>query len=86
MTRVVARLGRLDAVLAPVKPGINYWPVHVRYVVDKFASGQILLGVLQISQLVSFPPCSKVRRGKKGLSGKTGGGGGGGEEKQKKIF
>lgn len=60
MTRAVARLGRLDAVLAPEKPGFDYWSVHVRYVVNKIASGKILLGVLQISQLVSLHPRSIV--------------------------
>ena len=48
MTRAVAPLGRLDAVLAPEKPGFDYWPQHVRYVVDKVASGRIFLKVLQI--------------------------------------
>ena len=33
MTRAVARLGRLDAVLAHETPEFDYWPVHVRYVV-----------------------------------------------------
>jgi hypothetical protein len=60
MTRAVARLGRLDAVLAPEKPGFDYGPVHVRYVVGKLASGQFLLGVFQISQLVSLHPRSIV--------------------------
>jgi hypothetical protein len=39
MTRAVTRLGRLDAVLVPHKPGFDYWSAHVRYVVDKVASG-----------------------------------------------
>jgi hypothetical protein len=46
MTRAVARLGRLDAVLALQKPEFDYWPEYVRYVVDKVESGHIFLKVL----------------------------------------
>jgi hypothetical protein len=41
LKRAVARLRRLDAVLSTEKPGFDYCPVHVRFVVDKVALGQI---------------------------------------------
>ena len=46
---VLARLRRLHAVLTTQKPGFDYWPVHVRVVVDRVTSGQIFLSELQCS-------------------------------------
>lgn len=60
LKRAVERLRRLDVVLSTENTGFDYCPVHVRFTVDKVALGQIFLGVLQLSQLVSSHPRSIV--------------------------
>ena len=43
-----APLRRLVTGLPPRRPGLDYWPVHVRFVVDKVALEQVFLLVIII--------------------------------------
>jgi hypothetical protein len=49
-------LRRLVAGLSPRRPGFNPGPVHVGFMVDKVALGQVFLRVLRLSPVNLFPP------------------------------
>jgi hypothetical protein len=55
--RAVPWLRRLVAVLSPRRPGFNHGSVHVGFVVDKVALGQVFPEYFGFPLSISFHPC-----------------------------